>query len=383
MKILASGSKRFDIVGISDPGKGNKRGIAACKCKAWGWILEKIFRVAICVKTEQGKVYLNSKSLGNWLNRVKPNHYSCKRLQKITHNSHLAQKTIHKILRPHSVKLPIGLPNIGNSCYLNAILQVLFHIPEIRDLILARFQQDSSHPILKPLKGILERKSLRGAKVLLKDMRREMFRPAGKFVFSKDGKFTQQDAQEAFNFFTGILNWAPLQLGSRMRLGNISYIAGIGKENSLLNILIRVQNEPLDLQEAICDSFMEEEIHGKTVLDINGVRYQLGPKRKKFQIFSFPNYCLVQLGRFLDPTTKVTTPIALAETLWLPDGEKKVDYEVIGYVHHHGKTLQRGHYTTALKLPIWFHFDDSVVTQKNPPKVSRDVYLLLLKKKES
>lgn len=388
MKILPNSSNRFDVIGIDDP---DKKGIAGYKgiCKIWGWILEKIFRKAVSIKTDGGKVYLNCKSFVHWLKRVDPNHsLSKEKLFKFSHRSKFVKRAISKlaarILQPTVCKVPIGLKNLGFSCYLNAILQILFQIPEIRDSIALNPEK----PILKQLKELLDRKTASESESILRSLREEIFLRAGSLAFWTEGvdrKFAQQDAFEAFTFITEILNWYPMKLASRLRWGDISNIVESYQTNHLS--LAIEKGDQIDLQFLICNFFKEEHIEGEVFCDIKGTRYRSDQWRKSFQICIFPEYFLLQLSRYDYDRNKITTPIALKDTVWLPDGEKKVEYEIAALVNHHGSTMGSGHYTADVKVAgsegkaHWFHCDDSNVKEQNKSSVSKDAYLILLKKR--
>ena len=47
---------------------------------------------------------------------------------------------------------PFGLPNIGNSCFLNAIIQIIHRVSEISSL----FSSDHPSPIVRSLHKVLE-----------------------------------------------------------------------------------------------------------------------------------------------------------------------------------------------------------------------------------
>lgn len=119
MKILQNGPHRFNIDGVKDSGKTDKKGavktgIAGYQCKCLGWILEKVFHKAVGVKTENGTVYLNRKSFEQWVTRMDPEKArSDKDLEKLSRKNTKAERAIERIIRKQPVivsktELPVG-----------------------------------------------------------------------------------------------------------------------------------------------------------------------------------------------------------------------------------------------------------------------------------
>lgn len=340
MKISINSLQRYDILGVDDP---EKRGVKGYKCKWIGWILEHIFCKAVAIKTDQGTFYFNRKSYSHWKKRT------------------------------HVVKLPVapapppvGFKYFANNCYLNAALQILFHIPEVRDMILKK----ENHPIVNQLKVLLNRKSVSETEISLRYLQEKVFHNQ-----------EQQDAGEAISFLAAILNWIPMKMVSYFRLENINHPAHEEKTNTL-PLAITESKDPIDPQDLICNFFREVPLEGKVTIPINGIPVESEQWRKQFQISSFPSHILLQLNRGSDDgRTKIMSPVVLKQNLWLPSKDGKVDYEVVGWGNHHGKEPGEGHHTADLKVgDSWFRCDDAYVTAKNLPAVSKDAHVILLKK---
>lgn len=332
MKISINSLQRYDILGVDDP---EKRGVKGYKCKWIGWILEHIFCKAVAVKTNQGTFYFNRKSYSHWKKRVS-----------------------RKTTAPPPPLPPVGFKYFANNCYLNVALQILFHIPEVRELILKK----EDHPIVNHLKALLNRKSVSETEGSLRYLQEQVFHNQ-----------EQQDADEAIAFFTDILNWFPLKVVSYFKSENINHPGHEEKTNHLY-LTIPESKEPIDPQDLICDFFSEVLLEGKVKIPINGIPVESDQWRKQFQLASFPSYLLMEFNR-------VGSNIILKKNLWLPGKEGKVDYEVVGWGNHHGEGPEEGHYTADLKIgDSWFRCDDAYVTAKNLPAVSKDAHVILLKK---
>lgn len=101
MKISQNSLKRYDIDGIKDPGKNEKKGkkkihiTGIAGYKGFIGCLLKLFGKAVSVKTKEGTIYLNCKSIAHWYKRVNSSsNLSEKELSKLSHNSRWVKQQV-------------------------------------------------------------------------------------------------------------------------------------------------------------------------------------------------------------------------------------------------------------------------------------------------
>lgn len=161
---------RFEVAGILDPGKKGKAGIAGyrCKCKFFGWILEKVFRKFVAVQTKEGLVYLNCKSFTNWLDRVQPGRkLSKKELEKSSHDSKFIEKAIADMSQVRVPVVPVAAPVAAPSTPKAPVVQAApikqtlppEPEPEIQ-------YEDIELPVMKAGEGVTE-SAIESAKAML------------------------------------------------------------------------------------------------------------------------------------------------------------------------------------------------------------------------
>ena len=289
-----------------------------------------------------------------------------------------------------SKKTPLPLENMGNSCYINATLQLLFMIPEICGSI----KNNQNVPLIQNLFHLLEQKEL---KKNLKSLREAIFQARGKGELEGD-KRAQHDAHELllllFNQFekyqlnSYLFNTCSITKGKDHKNNDFTKVSQEIFENCLTIAYADNMNfqqlldHHFEWEKGMDEYTLEEE---KTSVKKFAISYQ-----KKICINSAPDYIFVQLKRFDHQRNKLLFTIELPEddliSLVVNDKEK-VSYRIVGYVNHHGMALREGHYTADVKRSFdpqeearWFHCNDDKITQQSPKNPGKQAYIILLKR---
>ncbi len=280
-----------------------------------------------------------------------------------------------------------GFINIGNSCYINATLQVLFNIPSICDKISDTKKGTSSWK--KALKQILEdvNQSTSPSETSFKNFRKEVFSLARKTFPWKEAE--QQDAHEFLVWVLSQLKWTPLITSNRYKVKDL--IAYSETKDLTHHLSLSVESKGT-LQNALDSYFDWEEREEKK----HPLQLAIGKSATNWQqapyIEIFPEYLIVHLKRFRNDGSKIsdslTIPLDAFVMIKNKDGDV-INYEVIALVNHLGQSGS-GHYTADVKkfrtLPPkeqWIHCNDYQLVEKLPNNADSDAYMIILKAKSS
>lgn len=268
------------------------------------------------------------------------------------------------------VQLGIGFPNIGDSCYMNATLQMLFRIPEIISLIDRAPKENNK--FLQELQALALCRTSPSWEMLV-NLRTEIFNKAGNGVLTK-GEFAKQDAHEFLVFILDELNWRPMKTHI-CTLAGPDEIVHYGDEQATHHMTLEIKGE--SLQEIINNHRNFEEMSGCLEREETYETW-----KRRIQIKEYPAYLFMLIKRFenIDGIiTKNTQNIQLPADYLVRVGEKS--YEIIGYTNHHSDSLNEGHYTADLKKEnvLWINYNDDLVTESTFIDIGRTAYIILLK----
>lgn len=331
-------------------------------------------------------------------------------------------------MEPRSTKGLVGFRNLGNTCFMNSILQCLVRLPPFRDAMLNIEKKDICRS--SKLNGNLAL----AFKALVQEIRNSNnFSAIAPYdVKTQIGHHSRQfrgyDQQDSAEFFRCILEGLNIDLNRIHVKPEYQEMTGNTNENSK-NIASRWWNYSLSRDDSLvtdffqgqqisvitcrecgygsvsCDSFLclnlpspESYLRATTLEQCLNLYFKESVlssyrcekcKRKdgckqKISISKFPRILVLQIKRFhVDGFRKerLNTDISYTEELNM-NGYKDFDngdapvYSLYGISHHIG-SLYSGHYISDCKDEgRWYCFDDSRVSSIDTPCRSSTAYLL-------
>jgi len=307
---------------------------------------------------------------------------------------------------------PVGLKNLGNTCYFNVIVQMFRNLPGFRQSL------DDTHgarsPLVDSLRAFLatsnptlaevrEKSDLRSQRKSIEFLENEALRCGGDLApislafealerrqqienpfdqslrrfydsayanaFRRSDKYAQEDPAE---LLTPMLDALSISGVTRFDFteNNLKQCdvcktgrtVGVPKHMLELTIPSRVRSTTLeDLLGFYCSP---EVMDGENAVDCDTCRKKTRTTSKMNWVSS-PDTLIIQLKRFDNRGNKVVKPVTLPDILDMSryvhaqDGHLLV-YALKGIIYHNGDTAQHGHYVASFldASGIWVYFDD-------------------------
>ena len=271
----------------------------------------------------------------------------------------------------------VGLLNQGATCYMNSMLQALFHIPAFRSIVFrmpTTGEEDVSTSIPLCLQRLFYKLQLAKGPCSTKAL-------TTSFGWTRRATMMQHDAQELSRVLIDnlegklrntemrddIANLFRGRTKTIFRCKNVEYETA--KFDDYYDLTLQVKgcanlNESFRryIMDSYIDSFMyDADVYGKQ------------EAMRSMSFVSFPDVLQLHLNR-LDFDLKTGRPVKVNDRFEFPPvldlseyetGGKTNIYELFSVLVHSGGT-GGGHYTACLrttKEPRWFRFNDSIVTE--------------------
>ncbi|KAH7522460.1 ubiquitin carboxyl-terminal hydrolase 25 [Ziziphus jujuba] len=311
---------------------------------------------------------------------------------------------------------PLGLKNLGNSCYLNSVLQCLTYTPPLANFCLRNLHSslcDSSDAERKrdcPF-CILEKRIVRSLSLDL-TLDAPMKIQSCLRIFAEHFRCgRQEDAHEFLRYVIDACHNTCLRLKKLRRNGNANANAN-GTSSSVVkeifggtlqsqvkclscgtdsNKVDEIMDISLDvlhsnsLKDALQRFFQSEVLDGNNKYKCESCK-KLVPARKQMSILQAPNVLVIQLKRFegifggkIDKSIAFEEVLVLSSFMCKASQDPRPEYKLFGTIVHSGFSPESGHYYAYIKdaMGRWYCCNDSFVSLSTVQKVlSEKVYIL-------
>jgi len=271
----------------------------------------------------------------------------------------------------------IRLSNLGNTCYINSVLQCFlyneFFTNQIKNL---DYLKNISHGPSEFINYFFSKK---------KDFKRFQQSDAHEFLMAflelLIDETKENKNEESFNVswttflknngYSNFLNEYYGQTKNVIHCLNCKNNSIVFEEFNTINLDVPVQKE--SLIQLFMEYLKKEKCNDPSNLYFCDHCKSNQACEKKIIITKVPKQLIIVLKRYSSTGTKVISEIEIPEVIYIKEGNEVKTYNIKSTVNHYGN-LYDGHYTASVKInESWYSIDDNVI---NEGKDNSNAYIL-------
>ncbi|XP_054815330.1 ubiquitin carboxyl-terminal hydrolase 25-like [Prosopis cineraria] len=311
---------------------------------------------------------------------------------------------------------PVGLRNLGNSCYLNSVLQCLTYTPPLANFCLRNQHSSLCDSASEERKRdcpfcLLEKRIVRSLRVDLAQDAPLKIQSCLRIFAEHFRCGRQEDAHEFLRYVIDACHNTCLRLKKLRRKGGDTAVNGNGcntvvkeifggalqsqvkclscgyesnKVDEIMDISLDVLHSN-SLKDAMQKFFQPEILDGNNKYKCDNCK-KLVTAKKQMSILQAPNVLVIQLKRFegilggkIDKAVAFEDILVLSSFMCKQSQDPMPDYRLFGTIVHSGYSPESGHYYAYIKdaKGRWYCCDDSSVSLATLKEVlSEKVYIL-------
>lgn len=301
--------------------------------------------------------------------------------------------------------MSLGLINVGNSCYINVILQIMFNT-HMLDMILDDKYQDIK--VFKYLRNIYFHRNREYITGFISYIQQQINK--AEFDLSK-----QQDTMEFMNYLISIIHsqikhiqYPYKQLAtSHERINeyvNKKYENHI-KDEGYSEIIETFQSFLLSQYSCIeckkirynydvihcvdvplaeyndnLEEFLDDLSENDVINDLYCSKCEKNTGCTKISVFApIAPILFIRFKRYDNSLFRLNDTINIEHDIEVRDLNGYINYKLRAVVYHHGNSLSSGHYTVDINIDdYWYSYNDNIVIfMDDGPVCSKNVYILM------